>query len=101
LQANRTVRVSPWALGSLSRKTAFVARISRSPVCVLTISAPNGTGCEVFRERAVNSKISRMRSSSFAVTPDVSEVDKGMPQFIILRAPPAASPLFNFCIETI
>src|SRR5713101_9988542 len=58
LQANRTVRVSPCALGSLSRKTALVARIRRSPVRVLTMSAPKGTGRAVFRERAVNSKIS-------------------------------------------
>src|SRR5260370_40993572 len=66
LQARRTVRVSAWELGSLSRRTAFVPRISASPVRVLTINAPKGTGCAVFRERAVNWKISRMRSAAAA-----------------------------------
>src|ERR1700704_1018831 len=66
LQARRTVRVSAWELGSFSRRTALVARMSRSPVRVLTINAPKGTGCAVSRERAVNWKISRMRSSSAA-----------------------------------
>src|SRR5712671_1626620 len=61
LQARRTVRVSPCALGSLSRITAFVARIRRSPVFVFTMSAPKGEGRAVFSVRAVNSKISRMR----------------------------------------
>src|SRR6267378_7484294 len=66
LQARRTVRVSACELGSLSRRTALVPRISVSPVRVLTINAPKGTGCAVSRERAVNWKISRMRSSSAA-----------------------------------
>src|ERR1700693_4666629 len=101
LQASRTVRVSACALGSLSRKTALVARIRRSPVRVLTMSAPNGTGRVVFRERAVNSKISRMRPSSIAVPRDLAEADKAMPQFITLRARPAAGRIFNFCMRTI
>jgi hypothetical protein len=95
LQASRTVCVSAWALGSLSRITALVARISRSPVRVLTISAPNGTGRAVFRERAVNSKISRMRPSSIAVTRDLAEADKAMPQFITMRTR-LASGLYSF-----
>src|ERR1700674_4470305 len=84
LQASRTVRVSAWALGSLSRITALVARIRRSPVRVFTMSAPNGTGRAVFKDRAVNSKISRMRLSSSAVTRDIAEADNAMPQFITL-----------------
>src|ERR1700722_5307161 len=55
LQASRTVRVSPCALGSFSRRTALVARIRRSPVRVFTIRAPNGEGRAVFKVRAVNS----------------------------------------------
>src|ERR1700693_264727 len=101
LQASRTVRVSACALGSLSRKTALVARIRRSPVRVSTMSAPNSTGRAVFKECAVNSKISRMRTSSIAVTRDLAEADKAMAQFITLRAALAETPLFNFCIGTI
>ena len=99
LQASRTVRVSACALGSFSRITALVARIRRSPVRVSTMSAPNGTGRAVFKVRAVNSKISRMRPSSIAVTRDLAEADKAMPQFITMRARTAAGRLFNFCIE--
>src|ERR1700687_4265433 len=54
LQASRTVRVSAWELGSNSRRTALVPRISLSPVRVLTISAPNATGWDVSRERGGN-----------------------------------------------
>src|SRR5215470_16295251 len=54
LHANRTVRTSACELGSFSRNTALVARISRLPVFVLTISAPNGAGCAVFIVSAVN-----------------------------------------------
>src|SRR4029077_1670245 len=102
LQARRTVRISPCELGSLSRKTALVARIRRSPVRVLTMSAPNGEGRAVFRVRAVNSKISRMRSSSSAAArDDLAGADLAMPQFSTPRAWLAAGRLFNFCIGTI
>src|SRR6195256_1117968 len=79
LQARRTVRVSAWELGSFSRRTALVARMSRSPVRVLTINAPKGTGCAVSRERAVNWKISRMRSSSAAAIGTTAAADGILP----------------------
>src|SRR6202011_2430786 len=62
LHAKRTVRSSPCELGSFSRITALVARTSRSPVFVFTISAPNGAGRGVFIVRAVKRKSSRIRS---------------------------------------
>jgi len=40
LHAKRTVLTSAWELGSFSRRTALVARINLSPVCVFTINAP-------------------------------------------------------------
>lgn len=55
LHASRTVRTSACEDGSFSRLTAFVARISRAPVRVFTISAPNGTGEAVSIVRAANS----------------------------------------------
>jgi hypothetical protein len=82
LQASRTVRVSAWELGSLSRRTALVPRISRSPLRVFTISAPNGTGWGVSRARAVNWKISRMRSSSIADRSAADFARGAMRQFI-------------------
>src|SRR5580692_12088711 len=78
LHARRTVRVSPCALGSFSRITAFVALISRSPVCVFTISAPKGFGRAVFSERAVNSKISRIRAASIELTRCLAAADKAI-----------------------
>jgi hypothetical protein len=54
LQANRTVLTSACELGSFSRRTALVARISSLPLRVLTIIAPKGTGCFVSSVRAVN-----------------------------------------------
>jgi hypothetical protein len=53
LHASRTARNSACELGSDSRITALVARISRSPLRVSTMSAPNGTGREVSSVRAV------------------------------------------------
>ena len=44
----------------------------------------------------MNSKISRMRSSSIAVTRDLAEADMAMPQFITLWARPAAAPFIQF-----
>src|ERR1700682_3051416 len=82
LQAMRTVRVSAWELGSLSRRTALVPRISRFPVRVFTIRAPNGTGWEVSRERGADRKISRMRSSSIATRPAATVARGAMRQFI-------------------
>ena len=66
LQARRTVRVSACELGSFSRRTALVARISRSPVRVFTIRAPNGAGYGVSNVRAVKRTSSRIRCSSEA-----------------------------------
>src|ERR1700704_2049767 len=82
LQARRTVRVSAWQLGSFSRRTALVPRMSRSLVRVLTINAPKGTGCAVSKERAVNWKISRMRASSIATGPAATFAQGAMRQFI-------------------
>src|ERR1700733_1581243 len=101
LQARRTVRVSPWALGSFSRITAFVALTSRSPVCVFTMSAPKGFGRAVFSERAVNSKISLIRASSTKETPCLAVADKAMAQSITSGKTPIARPAFKFCMETI
>jgi len=64
-------------------------------VRVSTMRAPNGTGCGVFKERAVNSKISRMRASSIAVTRNLAEADKAMPQFITMQGW-LASGLYSF-----
>src|ERR1700682_587308 len=84
LQARRTVRVSAWELGSLSRRTAFVPRISVTPVRVLTINAPKATGFAVSRERAVNWKTSRIRSSSLATRFGAIFTGEAMPQFITM-----------------
>jgi hypothetical protein len=43
----------------------------------------------------VNLKISRMRPSSIAVTRDLAEADKAMPQFITMRTR-LASGLYSF-----
>jgi hypothetical protein len=72
LHARRTVRNSACELGSFSRRTALVARMSRSPVRVFTIKAPNGTGDLVSSVRAVNRKSSRIRCSSSRKFKDVA-----------------------------
>jgi hypothetical protein len=59
------------------------------------MSAPNGTGREVFKERAVNSKISPMCASSIAVIRDLAEAEKAMTQFITMRGW-LASRLYSF-----
>ena len=53
LHARRTARNSACELGSDSRITALVARISRSPLRLFTRSAPNGTGRTDSKVRAV------------------------------------------------
>jgi competence protein ComEC len=46
----------------------FTARINRSPVVVLTMSAPNGTGKSVLSVSAVKAATDRIRSRSTALT---------------------------------